>query len=75
MNPEVEIVGGADELHTAAVIAAVQAIFDEEERLVREARRVSDWNRIDFEEPVDLLPDAWVSPLPDEPPAPPLPPA
>lgn len=74
MNPEIEIVGGADEFHTAAVVAAVHAIFEEEERLAREAQQISDWNHIDFEEPVELLPDLWVNPVPDEAPRPPAPP-
>ena len=75
MTPEVEIVGGADERYTAALIAAIQAIFEEEERLAADVRRVSDWSRIDFEEPADLLPDGRVSPFPEEPPAPPKPPS
>ncbi len=43
MNVEVDIVGGADENETAAILAAIQALIAEEEEAVRAATAPSRW--------------------------------
>jgi hypothetical protein len=43
MNVEVDIVGGADENETAAILAAIQALIAEEEEAIRAATAPSRW--------------------------------
>ena len=43
MTTRIEIVGGADEHETAAVVAAIQAIIAEEEANARRAHSGSSW--------------------------------
>ncbi len=43
MNVEVDIVGGADENETAAILAAIQALIAEEEEAIRAAMAPSRW--------------------------------
>ncbi len=43
MNVELDIVGGADENETAAILAAIQALIAEEEEAIRAATAPSRW--------------------------------
>ncbi len=43
MNIEVDIVGGADENETAAIMAAIQALIAEEEEAIKVATAPSRW--------------------------------
>jgi hypothetical protein len=56
MNVEVDIVGGADENETAAILAAIQALIaEEEEEAIRAATAPSRWKAA----PRRFLRDPW----------------
>ena len=48
MNPEIEIVGGAGEYETAAIVAAIQVVLAEAEAKARRPATTSRW-RVELE--------------------------